>query len=363
MKLKRLKKLTSIVLSAVLGTVIVFSGCSNGGSENSKVNSPSPSSTVSKAESVEESKTESKVESRTSKEESSKDTKPDEDYTPAMWKVTKGDKEMYLFGSIHATQDGAENLPDYVQEAFDECDCLAVELDTNAIMNDLTQSLNLMKSLMYTDGTTIKDHISEETYNSAVEFLTEKGMYTSYYDNFKPMMWISLLENAICQDAGIDTNKSMENIMSSKANEAGKEILEVENMEIQMAVFDKVSDKLADIMIAGYTEDGVAEEYSNSNDAIYEKWKHGETIEETDVEEVPEEYKADYEAYNKAMLTDRNTGMADKAEEYMNDGKKVFFMVGAAHMYGDDGLVSLLTERGYTVERVSPTAEVSEMAA
>lgn len=362
----KLKKLTSIVLSAVLGAIIVFSGCSNGGQENSNINS-SPSSTASKTESKTESKveskTESKVESQTSKEESSKNTKPDSDYTPAMWKVTKGDKEMYLFGSIHATQDGAENLPDYVQKAFDECDYLAMELDTSSVMNDLTQSLNLVKSLMYTDGTTIKEHISKETYNAAVKFLTEKGLYTSYYDSFKPMMWISLLENAICQDSGIDVNKSMENIMSSKAKKANKKILEVESMEIQVAVFDKISDKLADAMILSYTADGFADEYSNSNNSVYKKWKHGETIEDTNIDEIPEEYKADYEIYNKAMLIDRNSGMADKAEEYMNDGKKVFFMVGTAHMYGDDGLVSLLTDRGYTVERVSPTAEISSMAA
>lgn len=62
------------------------------------------------------------------------------------------------------------------------------------------------------------------------------------------------------------------------------------------------------------------------------------------------------------MLTDRNKGMADKAEEYMNDGKKVFFMAGAAHMYGDDGIVQLLKDRGYTVERVYKTENLSKAA-
>lgn len=369
----KLKKLLSTALCAVLGTVIVFSGCSGSGSENSEaesspVSSVAESKTESKTESKAESKTESKTESKSeskeaSKSESSKSTEPDADYTPAMWNVTKGGKEMYLFGSIHATKDGAENLPSYVQQAFDECDYLAVELNMDDITNNLEQSLKLAKKIMYTDGTTIKDHISKETYDSAVKLLTKHGMYTSYYDNFKPMMWISLIENVIYKEAGIDVNSSMETIMSNKAKKAGKEILEVENIDIQVGVFDNISDKLADALISSYTEENAVKEAADSNNALYESWKHGEVIGDTDSEEIPEEYKADYEAYNKAILTDRNVGMADKAEQYMNDGKKVFFMVGTAHMYGDDGIVSLLKQRGYTVERVSPTAESSKLAA
>lgn len=363
----KIKKLASAVLSAILGTVIIFSGCSNGGSvnDNSSKAESSITSSESKTESSQSSKVESsqasKTEAQSSKEEASKNTEPDADYTPAMWKVTKGDKEMYLFGSIHATQDGAENLPDYVQKAFDECDYLAMELDTDSMMNDLGQALQLTQKLMYTDGTTIKDHISKETYDAAVKYLTEKGLYISYYDNFKPMMWISLLENAMYNDAGIDITKSMESIMTSKAKKANKEILEVENIDIQLGVFDNISDELADVMILSYTQADPTEQ-AKANNKLYEQWKHGEAIEDTDDEEIPDEYKDDYEKYSKAMLTDRNKGMADKAEEYMNDGKKVFFMVGAAHMYGDDGIVQLLTDRGYTVDRVYETEKLSKAA-
>lgn len=364
----KIKKLASAVLSAILGTIIIFSGCSNGSSVNdnsSKAESSITSSAESKTESSQSSKVESsqtsKTEAQSSKEEASKSTEPDADYTPAMWKVTKGDKEMYLFGSIHATQDGAENLPDYVQKAFDECDYLAMELDTDSMMNDLGQALQLTQKLMYTDGTTIKDHISKETYDAAVKYLTEKGLYISYYDNFKPMMWISLLENAMYNDAGIDITKSMESIMTSKAKKANKKILEVENIDIQLGVFDNISDELADVMILSYTQADPSEQ-AKANNKLYEQWKHGEAIKDTDEDEIPDEYKEDYEKFSKAMLTDRNKGMADKAEEYMNNGKKVFFMVGAAHMYGDDGIVQLLKDRGYTVERVSKTENLSKAA-
>lgn len=51
-------------------------------------------------------------------------------------------------------------------------------------------------------------------------------------------------------------------------------------------------------------------------------------------------------------MTDRNAGMVKKALDFLKNGKSVFYVVGEAHMLGDDGLVNKLTEAGYTVELV-----------
>jgi len=58
------------------------------------------------------------------------------------------------------------------------------------------------------------------------------------------------------------------------------------------------------------------------------------------------------EEFIKAMYTDRNQNMADFAEDALKSGDEVFICVGAAHVVGDDGMVGIMTERGYTVERV-----------
>lgn len=42
--------------------------------------------------------------------------------------------------------------------------------------------------------------------------------------------------------------------------------------------------------------------------------------------------------------------MALAAERYIDGGATVLLAVGAAHMFGDDGIISLLESKGYTVE-------------
>lgn len=360
------KKISAAIIASALSLSLLLTGCTQGDTSTSD----KPSSSQGPASSKEESSKPESSKPESSKPESSKPTESSEptskptasaDFTPAMWEVTSSDgKKLYLFGSIHATDGKANVLPDYVENAYQSCDSLAVELDIDNI-----DSMAMAEKLVYADGTTIKDHISKKTYNACVKYLTENKSYAPIYDNFKPMMWISLMENVIYKSADIDSNNSMESIMLEKANKDKKEVLEVESMEIQLDVFEGLSDGLVDAMLASYI-DTDPQEVADSMNELYSDWYHGKEIkddDEADLEEVPENLREDYQKYNDKMLKNRNVGMADKAEQYMKDGKQTFFMVGAAHMYGDDGLVSLLTQRGYKVERVSPSAQETDTKA
>ena len=53
------------------------------------------------------------------------------------------------------------------------------------------------------------------------------------------------------------------------------------------------------------------------------------------------------------LLFRRNERWVEKLERWLPEGR-VFVVVGVGHMYGERGLVSLLRERGYRVERVQP---------
>jgi len=52
------------------------------------------------------------------------------------------------------------------------------------------------------------------------------------------------------------------------------------------------------------------------------------------------------------LLESRDPRMADRASEFMAEGKKVFFMVGAAHLLGEGNVIDLLVQRGYDAVRI-----------
>ena len=275
--------------------------------------------------------------------------------TPLMYKVTDGKGGvLYILGSIHVADDRAKDMPDYVTDAYDESDYLCVECDTFAFNSDMAAQRELAELVVYSDGSKISDHISAETYEAAKAILEENGLYSYVYDYMKPAMWVSALETLSAEKAGLDSDSGIDLMFLKKAHKSGLEIREIESVEFQFNMLIGFSDELMDAMLASDCSEDAAE----SSLELYELWLKGNekalikalTAENDSDTDLPAEL---LEEYNKAMISDRNIGMADKAEEYLAGGGTGFYIVGLAHVVGDGGIIDLLTQRGYTVEKIS----------
>jgi uncharacterized protein YbaP (TraB family) len=140
------------------------------------------------------------------------------------------------------------------------------------------------------------------------------------------------------------------------AKKVKKPIVELEGVMFQMKMISGYSDKLQELLLLEQLKmtDKEKEEGKKYLAEMYQAWLDGdvktlEKLVEEDTTSLTTEEQALYEEYNNAMMVDRNKGMVDKAVEMLEDDKKVFYMVGAAHMYGDTGLVKQLEEKGYKV--------------
>ncbi len=356
----KFKKVLSILLVSVIFSLIAFSGCNNQNNNNGDVSSTSKPEQASQVSQV----------SQTSEISEVSKTNPDENVcTPAMWKVTSDDgKEIYMMGSIHVADKAVENMPDYFENIYSKCNALAFEIDISEFTDNLSESLQLMKSLMYTDGTTIKDHISNDTYKKSVQVLKDNNMYSSAYDYFMPVFWTSLIENVIYKESGLSTEYGVDTVLTERAKKDKKKLLEVESAEFQVDLLSGFSDSIQEMLLQQYAADNAIEEQTKAINDLYSEWKKGtfdaeSTGAEADTSGLSEEELKIYEEYNKAMLIDRNIGMADKAEEYMNSSDKVLLVVGSAHFYGDDGILKLMENRGYTVTQITDENVSSLMAA
>jgi len=301
------------------------------------------------------------------------DDLPDDysDSDPLFW-VAEGENggKVYLLGSIHIGDEQAYRIPEHIMNAFLESDALAVECDIVAAESDIMGQFELMQYYMYTDGSSIKDHVSPELYDAMVQYiednpsqlLTSLGYTIDTLATCKPSMWQSAFETIITEKSGLDSNLGIDRHFLMLAKSTEKDIIEVESVKFQASLFDGFSDDLFELLLWDYVSndpDDYAEYYYES----YIKWLEGDaaffyTESETDYtgSGMSEEEIAEYEAllaeYNAALLDDRNVGMADTAEKMLERGDNVFYVVGAAHMGGRTGIVTLLRERGWKVTQL-----------
>lgn len=287
---------------------------------------------------------------------------------PALWKAVDpaSGNSIYLMGTFHAVPDGTYPLPDYIEEVYANCDGIAIEYDIEKLTDpehfDMTALQEYNAALLYTDGTLLSDHISEETYSEIKVFADNVlGGWDEMYDNYNIGFWISTLSSLqVIGISGFDFNQGIDRYFITKAKTDGKSVTDIEELSTQLDAINAYTDELGDYVIKD-TIDNLDDYdvFAQSLVDLYTAWATGnideaEALNEeslTDAE-MPEDLFDDMEQYKDIMYYSRNANMAEKAAEFINNGDNVFFMVGMLHFAGENGIPTLLTDMGYTVEKL-----------
>ncbi len=304
-------------------------------------------------------------ESTPSNENASDDFKPDdiqpEDApigSPLLYKATDADGSViWVLGSIHIGREDFYPLPDYIMNPLKNADALAVEVDIFKFEKDISAQTKALMQLVYADGTTIKDHIDADTYNSASEILSSLGL-SAVLDYYSPILWASLIENIIYDKLNYDAALGVDRHLLTFAAENNIKVYEIESGESQYATLASFSPELQLLRLQS-----VIEQYSNMDeskseiDLLIDAWALGDKntfVGDYELpDDMPAEEKSLYEEYIDKMLTKRNIIMTDFAENALKNNEEIFICVGAAHVVGENSITDLLTEKGYKVEVIT----------
>ena len=370
-----MNKLKALLITSAMLLTFASCGAEKSSSDTgSKDNSSSEADTTASAEKETEAPAETDEPTETEPEEDTTAPESDEkkdgtdidinDYItvdtpePALWKATDPEtgNELYLMGTIHVVSEDKFSMPDYLLDVYEKSDGIAVEYDIRKL-EDMSVAQELLMHTIYTDGTKISDHISEEAYEAGKEALTELGMYASVLDVYMPGFWVSQIESlAITTFKNLSTD-GVDSKFLTMAAEDGKDIISIETLEIQAQAMVGHSDEYADYCLRQMPEDlENLEETAASLGELYDMWATGDMegleVVAEDTEGLPEDLLDDFAAYNDIMLYKRNEGMADKAAEFIENGDNYLYMVGVLHFAGDKGVTALLEDKGYTIERL-----------
>ena len=164
---------------------------------------------------------------------------------------------------------------------------------------------------------------------------------------FKPWSLALMLLALEWQKAGLDPELGLDKHFYDRAQADGKPVQGLETADYQISRFDEMSMDQQDRMLAESLKDLDTE--TASVHQLADAWKAGDasTVERI----VLQDLKSDPLMYQR-LLVERNRNWLPKVEALFSRRGRAFVVVGAAHLVGGDGLLSMLRSRGYTIEQM-----------
>ena len=287
-----------------------------------------------------------------------------------LWKAEGNGNTLYLLGSIHTDRSNLYPFHKQLRDIITSAELAAFELDFNS--QEGIDEFTAMQ--MYSDGTTLKDHIDPEIYQEVVEALVPLGTPEEQVAQFKPWALANTFTAlSMLDETSSDNAMALDLYVSAKASNLGTQVEGIETYAFQGKIFDDLSDEYQEnylaMTLSMYLGMDAAEGLSDEEKAEYEaalkeqdeavdRWM--EQWKTRDTEAFANDYPKDViqsnttDELNSKLFEGRDPNMIAWADRYLKqDGAHTGLMtVGAGHMIGKTGVVQGLKDLGYTVEVV-----------
>ena len=277
-----------------------------------------------------------------------------------MWKAEKDGTTVYLLGTIHVDRGNIYPFGSQLRGVMTDADRVVFEVDFGN--EDGLAAYAAMQ--VYSDGTSLSDHIDADLYQQVVELLAPYGYDESIVSTLKPWVVANLvtsLQASDVQETDISAPMVIDMYVYSRSLVDGKDIAEIEGYAYQAEIFDSLSAEYqneylrqtVELFLTGSETESAAE----SVNSVYDEWI-GMWI-DRDIDGFTAAYPKDEAAMtedelNSKLFGERDDNMSAYVKNLLDaqDGTTSLVVVGAGHMIGETGIVQQLLDAGYTVAPV-----------
>ncbi|MGE6125023.1 TraB/GumN family protein [Aeromonas rivipollensis] len=265
---------------------------------------------------------------------------------PAFYRISKGNEQHWLLGSIHAGKPSLYPLPDPVERAWQQSRALVMEVDMTHISQAQWQEMGAITRLV--DGKTLKDHLPIDLYRRTLIAAGQNGLNESMLAPLRPWFAAITLTQAALERTGYRGEFGVDQHFAKRANDGGKPIIGLETLLEQLGYLASVGDNQT-LMLESTLDElpdlekGFAE--------VMKAWQDGDQatlINLLKEEMAPPKLQAWLE---QTLLAERNRNWVKRWPGLPNES---FIVVGALHLYGEQGLLALLEQQGW---RITPLTE------
>ena len=266
---------------------------------------------------------------------------------PAAWRVdSPSGGELWLLGSMHYLRADDYPLPAPIEALIDGADKFAMELDLDDL-DPVAQQSTLLGAAMLPQGRVLADVLGAEPHARAAERAAALGVDLRLLERFEPwLVAIMLLDQGMVRH-GYRAEHGLERYLLRTAQRTGKEILGLESLEAQLALFDTLPDSQQRSLLEQTLDE--LEKPQAAIEELAEAWRSGELAAlAADLEA----QFADFPGLYEALVTERNESWIPALERFLDEPGRHLVVVGALHLVGRGSVIELLETRGYAITRL-----------
>ena len=256
-----------------------------------------------------------------------------------LWKISGNNltEESYLYGTIHAVPEDKFVVSDVLNEAFQSSSALALEIDLNMT---LEQQVAMAKELVIPGGKSLKNYLTQEEFQKFETYCMDTlAMKKS---KFKKCLRIKpFFVSSIILQEQLGKSKGFDQYFNDEAKKRGIPSSGLETIQYQLSTVNTISmEEQADMLVSSLGSEMT--EYYKMLDLYMANDLNG-------LSAIMEESDMSSEAFTNNFLIQRNKNWIPEIEKLVQK-QRTFIAVGAAHLTGENGVVELLQNAGYTVE-------------
>ena len=265
-----------------------------------------------------------------------------EKYNSLFWEISGNGltESSYLYGTMHTQDERAFQFKEGVMDAFNHAEIYAMELN----MDSVDQTALLSKLIM--DSTySLKTLLTADEYTLVSDFFRDSlGQALFMFERMQPLFTAQMVA---LRDLEAQQTDALDIYFFKEAKKQKKQTIGLEKTMEQIDAFSAVPYELqAKGLVDAVTDYGKEGELDMDTMMKYYVEGNLDKLLEMTIEDEEDEEMA--KIFNDIFLVKRNYNMADRAEPYIKKGS-TFIAVGAAHLPGKEGIITLLRKKGYKV--------------
>ena len=259
-----------------------------------------------------------------------------------LWEIGRPDSPpSYLFGTIHSEDPEVIDLAPAVESAFTGSRqvVLEVNLDADAMVSGGA-------AMLMTDGRRLSEIVGKALFEQAAAALQSRGIPEMVAEHMKPWAAAATLSMPVPE-----TGRVLDVVLFQRAQQAGKPLYGLETIAEQLEVFEglPLDDQVALLRDAVEQFAGIDAMQAELL-AAYKRQDLAALVAINAAAMATGDQRLAGE-FQRRLIVDRNHRMAERMEPYLKQGG-AFVAVGALHLPGEQGLLRLLEQRGYSVRAV-----------